>query len=122
MANKYEKIGKYTIYLDQMYYLSYAGGHRELPVKQQKDWDRTLQLPGILKVKEQNKLGLDSNPNVVPLTGMQLMSFIRELHFVPFFDRAFESTHVIQLTDRLIYESIRLKSYDVALKNGNYNG
>ena len=118
MGNKpYERIGNYTIYLDEVYYLAYAGGHRELPAKQQKDWDRTKSLPGLLQVKEQAKLGLDNNPNVVPLRGRDLMSFIREMKFMPFFDHAFEITHICKLTDPIVYESIKQKSYDIALRS-----
>lgn len=113
---KSEKIGQYTIFLDEIYYLAYAGGKRELTKKNQDNWNRTLSLPGLLQVKEQVKLGLDQNPNVIPMKGSQLMSFIRELNFVPFFDRAFHNTHLVKLTDLVIYESIKAKSYDMALK------
>jgi len=115
--SKFEKIGAYTIYFDQIYYLAYAGGHRELTKDKQKAWDRTLGLPELLKIKEQHKLSLECNPNVVPLTGEALLGFIRDLKFVPFFDRAFNNTHLVKLTDVIIYESIKQKSYDIALKN-----
>lgn len=117
MSLKHEKIGNYTIYLDQIYYLAYAGGKRELEQKHQKNWERTLQLPGLLQVKEQLKLGRENNPNVIPLRGIDLLSFIKELQFIPFFDMYFEHTHILKLTDILIYESIKQKSYDIALKN-----
>ena len=116
MRKPYEKIGQYTVYLDEVYYLAYAGGSRELDSKHQKDWDRTKSLPGLLQVKEQAKLGLDNNPNVVPLKGRDLMSFIRELKFMPFFDHAFEITHLVKLTDVIVYESIKAKSYEMALR------
>ena len=112
----HEMIGNYRIELNQDYYLTYAGGKRELPQAQQREWNKTLQLPGELKLKEQYKIGLHNNPNVVPLKGHQLMEFIRELKFVPFFDRNFDKTHLLQLTNILVYESIRAKSYELAIK------
>lgn len=115
--SRYEKIGNYTIHFDQMYYLAYAGGFRELPKKDQKEWNKTLQLPGLLKVEEQKKLGIGKNPNVIPLKGIDLLSFIKELQFVPFFDTYFEKTHLLKLTDIVIYESIKQKSYEIAMKS-----
>ena len=120
MSNRCEKIGDYIIYLDQMYYLCYAGGKRELDAKSQKEWNRTLSVPGLLQVKEQVKLGLDNNPNVVPLKGSDLLSFIKELKFVPFFDRAFNNTHLVKLADLVVYESIKAKSYELAMNNNQY--
>lgn len=108
--SRFEKIGNYPIYFDQMYYIAYAGGHRELKSKDQDNWNRTNALPGLLQVKERNKLGLDANPNVVPIKGVELLSFIKELQFVPFFDRAFESTHLVKLTDVFMYEYIKSHS------------
>ena len=102
-----EQIGGYTVFLDQTYYISYAGGSRELPKKQQSDWDKTNQLPGLLQIKERNKLGMDGNPNVVPIKGVKLISFFKELGFVPFFDRAFASTGVLQLTDVFVFEKLK---------------
>lgn len=116
MLQKYEKIGNHIIYFEKMYYIAYAGGHRELSKEKQRNWDRTLQLPGILKTKEQNKLGLMNNPNVVPIKGIDLLSFFRELGFIPFFDSNWSQSGVLQLTDAIIYESIKQKSYDIALQ------
>ena len=113
---RYEKIGNNIINFDDMYYIAYAGGTRELPDKEQKEWSRTLLLPGELQTRERLKIPMDSNPNVVPIKGIHLLSFIRELKFVPLFDKFFDRTHVIKLTDVLIYESIRAKSYELALK------
>lgn len=110
MSN-YEIIGNHKIYFDQMYYLAYAGGSRELKKEDKKNWDKTLHLPGELKVKEQLKLGRENNPNIVPLTGIQLLEFIKDLNFIPFFDHYFEHTHVLQLSDLFIYEDIKQKSY-----------
>lgn len=117
MSKKGEKIGNHIIYFDQIYYIAYAGGKRELPSKQQKEWDRTNALPGPLQVKERNKLGLDNNPNVVPIKGIDLISFFKELNFIPFFDQYFKYTNILQLTDLVIYESIKQKSYEIALRS-----
>ena len=111
-TRKFEKIGNYKIYLDDVYYLAYTGGARELGSKEQKEWDKTELLPGLLQVKERNKLGLDKNPNVVPLRGVQLMEFIKDLNFIPMFDRAFQSTHLLKLTDLIAYEYIKQHSGD----------
>lgn len=111
MSKNYEYIGQHRIDFDQMFYLTYAGGHRELPDKQQKEWNKTNNLPGLLQVKERNKLGMENNPNVVPLKGRDLLMFIKEMKFVPFFDRAFASTHLVKLTDIIIFESIKSKVY-----------
>jgi hypothetical protein len=114
--NSYEDILGFRIYLSENYFLCYAGGKRLLPEKQQKEWNKTLQLPELLRVKERNKLGMENNPNVVPLKGRELLSFIKELKFVPFFDRAFAQTHLVKLTDIVIYESIKAKQYDIAMR------
>jgi hypothetical protein len=113
---RYEMIGNHKIFFDETYYIAYAGGNRELPSKDQKEWNKTLQLPGELKIREQLKLGYDKNPNVIPLKGIDLLSFIKELQFIPFFDHYFEHTHILKLTDIIIYESIKAKSYDIALR------
>lgn len=116
MSKGYEMIGKYPIYLDQEYYLAYAGGSRDLSKKDRKEYEKVLQLPLILQRKELKKIPQRNNPNLIPLKGRDLMSFIKELKFVPFFDTFFEQSHLIKLTDFIIYESIKQKSYDVALR------
>ena len=113
--SKYETIGKYKILLNETYYLAYAGGKRELAAKDQKEYNKTLQLPFILQRKELHKIGFEKNPNLVPLTGRQLLGFIKELKFIPFFDQYFEHTKLLQLNDLLIYESIKAKSYEMAM-------
>lgn len=111
MATKrFEKIGQHTIFFDQIYYLAYAGGKRELKQTDQKNWNKTLLLPDLVKVKEQIKLGQSNNPNLIPLKGIELLSFIKELKFVPFFDRAFEKTRLLKLTNILIYNTIKEKA------------
>jgi hypothetical protein len=113
--SKYETIGTYKIFLDETYYLAYAGGKRELSARDQKEYNKTLQLPFILQRKELHKIGFDKNPNLVPLKGRQLMAFIKELKFIPFFDQYFEHTKLLQLNDLIIYEAIKAKSYEMAM-------
>ena len=114
--NKFFTIGNRRIYFNETYFLTYAGGHRELDSKNQKNWDRTLLLPLELQRKERAKLGMMNNPNVIPLTGMRLLEFIQELNFTPFFTKNFEVDKTLVLTSVLIYESIKTKSYDNVLK------
>lgn len=117
MSKSYETIGKFPIYFDQTYFLCYAGGSRGLTNKQQKEWDKTLQLPGELQLIERKKLGPENNPNIIPLKGRDLLIFIKELKFVPFFDLSFPTTHMVKLTDIVIYESIKAKSYEMAMRD-----
>jgi len=114
MSKGFERIGQHIIYFDTMYFLTYAGGKRELTKSKQKDWDRTLGLPLGAKINEQNKLGFINNPNVIPIKGIDLVMFIKELNHIPFFDFRPEST-LIQLTDMIVYESLKQKSYDIAI-------
>lgn len=115
---RYTKIGNNLIHFDEMYYIAYAGGFRELDKENQKQWERTLHLPLILQREEQRKIPMQNNPNVVPIKGITLLEFIKELKFVPLFDTFFERTHLIKLTDIVVYESIRQKSYEIALRGG----
>jgi len=114
---KYETIGAFKIYFDEMYFIAYAGGKRELLAKDQKQYNKILELPWVLQRKELQKISFEKNPNVIPIKGMNLLSFIKELKFIPFFDYFFEQSHLIKLTDIVIYESIRQKNYEFALKN-----
>jgi hypothetical protein len=122
MSKRYEVIGNFTIFFDQMYYIAYPGGRRELTAKQEKEWVKANSLPDLAGVKEKNKLGLINNPNVVPIKGIDLLSFIKELGYVPFFDRAFNGktgtngTNMLQLSDVVVYESIKQKSYEIAMR------
>lgn len=115
----FEKIGRHRIYFDQIYYIAYAGGQRGVPEKDLKEYNNILRLPLILKQKELQKFGFDRNPNVIPIKGIILLEFIKDLDFTPFFDQYFEQSHLIQLNDLIIYESIKQKSYDIALKKEN---
>jgi hypothetical protein len=110
------KIGRYTIKWDEIYYLAYTGGHRELPAKDQKAYNGTLLLPLTLRRKEQANLGLDKNPNVIPLKGLYLLELIKDKKFVPFFDKFFEHTKLLQMNDEIVFEAIRQKSYEIAMR------
>ena len=114
---RYEKLGKHVICLSEMYYLTYTGGTRELESKKQKEWDKTNNLPLLLQIKERKKIGFDNNPNVVPIKGSLLVSFFKDKGFVPFFDSFFAQSKVLQLTDIVIFESIKQKSYEIALRS-----
>ena len=50
----------------------------------------------------------EKDPNVVPLKGIKLLEFIRDLNFIPIFDNYFEHTHRIFLTDKAAYEYIKI--------------
>jgi hypothetical protein len=113
---KFETIGQHRIYFDEIYYLCYAGGTRGLTDKDMKEYNKTLTLPLLLRKKEQFKLGPERNPNIVPLKGINLLSFIKELKFTPFFDSFFEQSKLIQLNDVVVYESIKQRSYDIAMR------
>ena len=104
------------IYHNETFFLLYCGGFRELDSKKQKEWNKTLGLPLLLKIEEQRKLGDLGNPNVVPVTGIQLLEFVKELKFVPIFDKFFEHSHRVKLTDLLVYESIKAKNYEIAMR------
>lgn len=114
----FETIGKFRIYFNETYYLAYAGGKRELTAKDQKEYKKIQSLPFLLQRKELAKISFDKNPNVIPVRGDMLMSFIKELKFVPFFDSFFEQSHLLKLTDIVIYESIKRKTYETALQGG----
>ena len=44
----YEKIGKYVIYLDDLYYLTYTGGKRELPKREQDEYNKIINSSNII--------------------------------------------------------------------------
>lgn len=116
MSKRYSKIGQHEIIWDEVYFIAYAGGKRELPEKDLKAYNKVANggLPDLLRAKEIHKLGFDKNPNVVPITGLKLLEIIKERQFVPFFDRAFKQTHLLQVNDMIVYESIKQKSYELA--------
>jgi hypothetical protein len=116
MPKRYERVGRHVIWFDKEYYVAYAGGVRDLTKEKQRDWNKTLLLPGDLKYKEQHKLGWKNNPNVVPMKGIDIISLMRELRFVPLFDHYFEHTHLLKITDVIVYESIKQKSYQIAMQ------
>ena len=116
MSKRYETIGKYKIFFDELYYIGYAGGKRELTKKDQDNWNGLLVLPYEIQLREKKRLGLNKNPNVIPIKGINLLEFIKDLKFTPFFDSFFEKTHLLKLTDLVIYESIKAKNYELAMK------
>ena len=110
---RFAQIGRYRIEWDQLYYIAYAGGKRELAAKDQKEYNKTLLLPWALQRKEVQKLGFEKNPNVIPIKGLDLLEIIKERGFVPIFDAFFEQSHLLQVNDSIVYESIKKKSYDL---------
>ena len=116
MSNNFEKIGANRIYLDETYFIAYAGGKRDLPAKDMKEYQKAMNMPFLIQRKELKKIPFEKNPNVVPLKGRHLISFIKELNFIPMFDKFFDQSRLLKLTDLVIFESIKSKSYDLALK------
>lgn len=116
MSKRYSRIGQHEILWDEVYFIAYAGGKRDLPEKDLKEYNRISKgaMPDLLKAKEIHKLGFDKNPNVVPISGLKLLEIIKERQFVPFFDLAFKQTKLLQVNDAIIYEAIKQKSYDIA--------
>ena len=110
----FEKIGNRVIEFDTIYALCYSGGTRELPRKEQQEYNRILTLPYHLQHKEKHRIGLwknpEKDPNVIPISGIKLVEFMRELHFVPIFDQYFEHTRRLYLTNTLDYEIIKARS------------
>lgn len=111
----FETIAKHRIYLNQKYFLAYAGPPRDLCEKDKKEYQKIVSAPFQIYRTELKKLPFEKNPNVIPMTGMQLLEFIKDLKFIPLFDQYFEQSHLLQLTDAVIYESIKAKSYEQAL-------
>ena len=116
MSKGYERIGTRTIYFNQTYYIAYAGGKRGLPEKDQKSYNKIIGLPVALQRKELKNLGFEKNPNVIPVSGKVLMEIIRDMDFQPFFDQYFEQSHLLQVNDLVVFESMKAKSYDKVLK------
>lgn len=108
-------IGNRRIFHDETYFVSYAGGKRELAAKDQKEYNNIMKLPFLLQRKELKKLGFDKNPNVIPITGIKLIEIFKTSHFMPIFDFFFEQSHLLTVTDEIVYESIRQKNYEIAL-------
>lgn len=122
MSKRYSQLGKNTIYWDQTYYIAYAGGKRDLPEKDLKEYNKAANggLPDLLRAKEILKLGFDKNPNVVPIKGINLIELFKDRSFIPFFSPDFMKEgsagyHLLQITNQIIYESIKQKSYDLLL-------
>ena len=113
MSKKYTRIGQYTIHWDEIYFIAYAGGKRELPEKDQKEYNKIHSLPFALQRQELKKLGPEKNPNLIPIKGLDLLSIIKELGYMPFFDQFFEQSKMLQVNDSIVYESMKLKSYEI---------
>jgi hypothetical protein len=117
MSKRYSKIGQNIIEWDETYFIAYAGGKRDLPEKDLKEYNKAANggLPDLLRAKEILKLGFEKNPNVVPIRGLALLEIIKERQFIPFFDPAFKVTKLLQVNDKIVYESIKQKSYEIAM-------
>lgn len=117
MSKKYTKLGRYTVFWDEIYFIAYAGGKRELPEKDQKEYDRIAKgsMPDVLKTVEIKKLGNEKNPNLIPIKGIDLLSIIKEANYMPFFDKFFDVSKTLQVNNAIIYESMRQKSYEIAM-------
>lgn len=122
MSKRYSKIGQNIIEWDEIYYIAYAGGKRDLLEKDMKEYNKAANsgLPDLLRAKEIAKLGLDKNPNVVPVKGIIIIEFFKDRNFVPFFSPNFmrcgyHGYRLLLLNDKIIYESIKQKSYEIAM-------
>jgi len=112
--SKFQKIGNYVIEFDQTYALCYSGGKRDLPKKDMDEYNKILTLPLHLQAIEKNRMKLWANPekdpNVVPIKGVILLEYIRDLKIIPIFDNYFVHTKRIFLTDLASYEWIKQKT------------
>ena len=111
----YETISGHRIYMEETYYLAYAGGMRSMTAAEEKEYRKILSLPFLLRQEEMKKQGPSKNPNLIPIKGRQLLEMIIDGKFVPFFDMFFEQSKTLQINDIIVYESMKMKSYDVAL-------
>jgi len=115
MSNRTSKIGQYVIEWDSIYFIAYSGGTRELSAKDMKEYNKTLLLPEQLQRKEKIKLGPEKNPNLVPIKGIDLVGIIKEANYMPFFDQFFHFSKTLQVNNRIVYESMKQKSYEIAM-------
>lgn len=121
MSKRYSQIGQNVIAWDDIYYIAYAFPkgikYRELPEKDMKEYNKAANsgLPDLLRAKEILKLGFDKNPNVVPIKGLALLEIIKDKQFIPFFDSNFKYSKLLQVNDLIVYESIKQKSYEIAM-------
>lgn len=103
---------------NEIYFIAYAGGKRELVKKDQDNYNKAILLPWEAQRNELKRLGPMNNPNLIPINGKKLYDMLKEKKLVPFFDSFFEISHVLQVNDLIIYESIKAKNYDLA-RGGN---
>ena len=115
MSRKYIKVGRNSIFFDETYFIAYTGGKRELPEKQKKEYNRLIRMPFEIKKKEMLKMPMENNPYLVPIKGIVLAEFIKERGFIPLFDKFFEHTKMIQLSDAIVYEAMKAKNYEMAM-------
>ena len=113
MSKRYTKLGQYVIEWDEIYFIAYAGGKRELSAKDQKEYNKIQGLPFALQRQELKKLGPEKNPNLIPIKGIDLLSVIKEAGYMPFFDQYFSQSRMLQVNDVVVYESMRQKSYEI---------
>ena len=108
------KLGRYRIYSNVEYFISYAGGQRGLSKKDQTEYNKATSIPfGISRAKELYKLDKRKNPNVIPVMGIKIMEFIIDKKLIPFFDPNFEQTKTITMTDLVIFESLKTQKYNI---------
>jgi len=109
------RFGIYEIYHEQMYFLAFAGGKRELGKADAKEYERAIILPpGEARQQELRRLGPAKDPNMVPISGAKLLELIKDASFTPFFDKFFNQTHVLQINDSIVFESIKQRNYELA--------
>ena len=107
------RLGNFIVEWDEVYYLAFSGGRRELPEKDQKEYNKILTLPGTLQQVELAKLGPDKNPGLIPITGMQVVELIKDARKIAFFDPNFVKTRRLLVNDLIVYESMKAKSYEM---------
>jgi hypothetical protein len=116
MSVRYQKFGQYVINFDDIYYLTYTGGTRDLVDKDKKEYENIKKLPDQLQWKELLKFGDDKNPMIVPIKGMVLMEFIVDGRYTPFFDRFFQYSKRLQINNLVVYEAMKQRNYEVAME------
>jgi hypothetical protein len=112
---KIHTFGKYEIDEDLVYYIAYAGGTREMSPKDEKEYKGVIALPyGAARQKALRDLGPEKDPHLIPIQGKKLIEIIIDANLTPLFDLYFDRTHALQISDEIVYESIRQKNYDLA--------
>ena len=112
---KYEMIAGRKIFFEETYYVAYAGRKRDMTAKDEKEYNKLLTLPFDLRASTMDKNGPAKNPNLIPVSGKTILELIIDGKCVPFFDLFFDKTKTLQVSDLIVYESLKAKSYQVAL-------